>query len=306
MIDIVLATYNGEKHIAEQINSIQQSVHYVELISRLIIIDDGSNDSTISIVQTYANNDKKIEIHANQTGKNGAKHNFCAGLNLSTAEYVMMCDQDDVWHPEKIQLSLLRIKQLEGVFYNQPILVFTDKEIVDEQLNLIKGSDYLLSKLSKEWHKKTERLLQRNVVSGCTTMMNQNLLKMALPFPEQAFMHDWWLALIASYYGQVSLIDKPLMKYRQHDNNVIGANHRSLTSLLLNAPSNLLMFKNNFNKAMSQAEYFSEITKRNYPFTALSKMDALSITKNVLINNMTNSGVIRRCLITLLLIKSSI
>jgi len=303
MIDIVLATYNGEKHIAEQIMSIQQSVHYIELISRLIIIDDGSNDNTIAIVQSFANQDNKIEIHVNQSGKNGAKHNFCAGLNLSTAEYVMLCDQDDFWHPDKIQLSLLRIKQLEGIFHNQPLLVFTDKEIVDEQLNLIKDSDYLLSKLSKEWHKKTERLLQRNVVSGCTTIVNRNLLKIALPIPEQAFMHDWWLALVASYHGQVSLIDKPLMKYRQHENNAIGANQRTFVSMLLNAPSHLSTFKNNFNKAMKQAEYFTEITKHPYKYTTLSKMDAITITKNVLIDNITNSGMIRRCLITCLLIK---
>jgi glycosyltransferase involved in cell wall biosynthesis len=303
MIDIVLATYNGAKHIAEQIESIQQSVNYSYLISRLIIIDDGSDDNTIAIVQTYANHDKKMEIHVNQSDKHGAKHNFCAGLNLTTAEYVMLCDQDDVWHPEKIQLSLLRIKQLEGVFHNQPLLVFTDKEIVDEQLGLIKDSDYLLSKLSKEWHKKTERLLQRNVVSGCTTIVNRDLLKIALPIPEQAFMHDWWLALVASYHGQVSLIDKPLMKYRQHDNNAIGACHRNITSLLLKAPTHLKTFKNNFTNAMRQAEYFADITKQEYLFTVLTKMSALSIIKYVLIDNITKSGIVRRCLITCLLIK---
>jgi len=303
MIDIVLATYNGEKHIAEQINSLQQSVHYAELISRLIVIDDGSEDNTIAIIQSYADHDSKIEIHLNQTNKQGAKYNFCAGLNLSTAEYVMLCDQDDVWHPEKIQLSLLRIKQLESVYHNQPILVFTDKEIVDEQLNLIKDSDYLLSKLSKEWHKKTERLLQRNVVSGCTTFMNRNLLKMALPIPEQAFMHDWWIALVASYHGQVSLIDQPLMKYRQHGNNAIGANQRTYTSLLLNAPSNLCTFKSNFSKAMKQAEFFAKVTKQQYPFTELSKMSALTIVKLVLIDNITKSNMVRRCLITCILIK---
>jgi glycosyltransferase involved in cell wall biosynthesis len=284
VIDIVLATYNGEKFLAEQIRSIQDNNGYDKWVSRLLVIDDGSTDTTFSIVKELSLHDEKIVWLTNTSNKHGASNNFAFGLAQTLSSYIMLSDQDDVWLPEKIQLSLEKIKQLEKEYRSVPLfvplLVFSDKEIVDEKLQPICSSYFKLRNIPKDWHSKFEQLCQQNVVSGCTMLFNRALLNKAMPIPEQAYMHDWWLALVASKCGKIELIDKPLIKYRQHANNTIGVNKRSNLSLITRFYHHLTQFEQNFLQIIEQAKAFDSFEQKNGLSKSLT-IDALATMHNL-------------------------
>ncbi|UUM30031.1 glycosyltransferase family 2 protein [Vibrio japonicus] len=226
-IDIVLASFNGERFIEQQINSIQSSLNYQTLVRRILVVDDGSSDSTPSIVTKLMQTDSRIELHGNPGPAHGAMANFAFGLSLTRAPYVMLCDQDDVWHPSKIDKSYKAIVDSDVNRVALPRLVFTDKRIVDESLNELYPSFFDFRNISRQWHSSIEQLMQQNVASGCTMMLNRPLIELAMPIPNNAFMHDWWLVLVAKLKGEVIFIDEPLMDYRQHGNNTIGAQNYS-------------------------------------------------------------------------------
>jgi glycosyltransferase involved in cell wall biosynthesis len=280
VIDIVLATYNGEKFLAEQIRSIQNNNGYDKWVSRLLVIDDGSTDATFSIVKELSLHDKKIVWLTNTSNRHGASNNFAFGLAQTLSPYIMLSDQDDVWLPEKIQLSLDKIKQLEKESGSVPLLVFSDKEIVDEKLQSICSSYFKLRGIPKDWHIKPEQLCQQNVVSGCTMLFNRALLNKAMPIPEQAYMHDWWLALVANKCGKLELIDKPLIKYRQHDNNTIGVNKRSKLSLITRFYQHLKQFEQSFLQIVEQAKAFDSFEQKNGLSKSLT-IDALANMHNL-------------------------
>ncbi|GHA39821.1 glycosyltransferase family 2 protein [Photobacterium aphoticum] len=267
-IDIVLATYNGEQFLEEQIQSIQNCVGYANRVSRLIVVDDGSTDQTKAIVERLQT-DSKIEWHLNQTGKKGAKNNFEFGLYITTAEYIMLSDQDDVWQSQRIEDSF---HQISSLAQSKPALVFSDKEVVDESLNTISDSFFAFRGMATDWHTSLEQLIQQNVASGCTMMFNRALLEQALPIAEDAFMHDWWLILVARVTGEVRFIEKPLIRYRQHDFNTIGAKSYSWSHLLKNFQPHLAKFAKQFWQIAAQAEVLSSRFKHK-------ELDEIAFTK---------------------------
>ena len=312
MIDIVLATYNGQAFLEEQIQSIQQCIGYQKLISRFIVVDDGSTDNTLNIVKQLAKQDKKIELHLNTSDLHGPSHNFSFGLNKTTADYIMLSDQDDVWLPEKIQRSLHEIQSLSVSSTSTPLLVFTDKVIVDESLKVLCDSYFELKNIPKTWHLTFKQLCQQNVVSGCTVLFNRSLLKIALPIPEKAYMHDWWLALVASRCGQIAFIDQPLIQYRQHDANAIGARKKEVLKMIFQFPTYFNAFKKSHQAVLSQAIEFQEFEhKRQMPcdptisvladFSQLSRFNKMSHFYN---QNVTRSHFLGRvallmCILTM-------
>ncbi|MEZ8143892.1 alpha-L-Rha alpha-1,3-L-rhamnosyltransferase [Enterovibrio norvegicus FF-454] len=219
-IDIVLATYNGEKYIEEQIHSLQRNDGYDFLVSNIIIVDDGSRDSTLSKLHDLAINDNKIKIYPSVGTPLGPTQNFCRGASLSTAKFVMFCDQDDVWLKDKLATTLDAMGEDDC---SHPKLVFSDLLVVNDELEVIANSYFSLKNIPKNWHTNIGSLIKQNVASGCTMMANRALLDRALPVPEEAYMHDWWLALVAKVEGELIYVDQPLMLYRQHTNNAIGA-----------------------------------------------------------------------------------
>lgn len=263
MIDIVLATYNGQTFLADQIQSIQQCIGYKKLISRFIIVDDGSTDNTLNIIKALALQDSKIELHLNTSDLHGPSHNFSFGLNKTTADYIMLSDQDDVWLPEKIERSLHKIQSLSEPSSSTPLLVFTDKIIVDDSLNVLCDSYFELKNIPKTWHLTFKQLCQQNVVSGCTVLFNRSLLEIALPIPEKAYMHDWWLALVASRCGQIAFIDKPLIKYRQHDGNTIGARKKEVIKMIFQFPTYFNAFKKSHQAVLNQAIVFQSFEHKH-------------------------------------------
>jgi len=222
---ILMATYNGERFIQDQLESIAGQIHRNW---ELWVRDDGSTDNTLSIVREFA------AIHPGQVrivednGKGlGPCQNFGRLMEIavkeSDAEFIALSDQDDVWVPEKLQIELEKICSLDS---GKAALVFGDLEIVDAALKSVHPSFWKHEGLKPENALRPLCLLQRNVVTGCTVLFNRKLLEFATPIPKEVPIHDWWLALHASIFGQIAYIDRPLVKYRQHGANSIGAQGR--------------------------------------------------------------------------------
>jgi len=223
VIDIVVATYNGENYIREQIESIVSCTDFDKFINKIIISDDNSKDKTVNIINELQLTYPMIELLGLTNSQLGPRLNFNRAISATTAPYVMMADQDDYWLAQKITLSFERIRQLEqgekGVI---PALVFTDVSVTDSALKEIASSnrDYITEPIN--WIKKLQQLMIENVALGCTMIVNRRLLEIAMPIPVKSSMHDWWLILVARVFGEVSYIKEPTMLYRQHSNNVIG------------------------------------------------------------------------------------
>lgn len=220
---ITLAAFNGAKFLADQLDSLiaQDETHWT-----LLIRDGGSVDDTLKIIQNYAQIDERISWVANEEVlPDCALINFSVLLNAAYtkgAEYVLCCDQDDVWEPNKLELMLARLKELEGQS-KAPSLVHHDLAVVNETLEPIADSFIDMMQLLPSDQRNPQRLISRNEVTGCAMACNRALLEIALPISEQAVMHDWWLALCAGYFGRLAFVPDKLVKYRQHSDNAIGA-----------------------------------------------------------------------------------
>lgn len=225
-IAVLLATYNGEKYIEEQIASLfSQTEKHWELFAH----DDGSTDRTADILKDYQEHDPdRIHILSGPSC-GGAKENFFFLMKQVKAPYVMFCDQDDVWKPEKIALEFQKIKDLETQFgAATPLMVFSDLTVVDDNLHIIAERMSVYQKLDPS-HTKPKDLMIQNVITGCTVMVNRALIQKALQLrkTDNVIMHDWWCALTAAYFGKVSYVDRPLVLYRQHGDNSVGAKNVS-------------------------------------------------------------------------------
>lgn len=218
-VEILLATYNGEKYIKEQLDSILNQDYENWIISAC---DDASKDSTYEILSEYAKKyPGRFRIQKNEKGFGSAKLNFMHLIQKSTGKYVMCCDQDDVWLPNKISLTLEEMKRSEAE--NKPVLVHTDLKVVDGMLNVKSDSFFEYSKFNR--FPSYQQLLIQNSVTGCTMMMNRplvELLKQELDM-SKILMHDWVAALVACANGSIGFVNCPTMLYRQHGVNSVGA-----------------------------------------------------------------------------------
>lgn len=217
-IEVLMATYNGERYVAQQIDSLlKQSFQSF----RLVIRDDGSTDNTREVIGAYADRyPGRISVHPDHHNL-GVIGNFSTLLEKSQAPYAMLCDQDDVWLPRKIADSLQAFKQLEAHYgADTPLLLHTDLVVVDESLAVIAPSFLTQSRLQTGHD--FGRLLVKNNVTGCTAVLNRALIRRAVPIPPESLMHDWWLALVGAAFGQVAYMPGREILYRQHAGNVAG------------------------------------------------------------------------------------
>ena len=222
-IAIILASYNGAKYIGDQIRSIQaQSIESWSLFIR----DDGSSDDTVARVTALLGDDHRIILVHDDLGTLGPIKNFAELMRIARdggADYVFLSDQDDVWNPEKLHIFLEEMSRLEKLEGRElPLLIHSDLEVVNNSLETIHPSFMKYVGLSAD-QSAIGVLLGQNVVTGCACMVNRAVLNLALPVPQGVLMHDWWLALLASSIGRISFIDQPLVRYRQHNGNVLGA-----------------------------------------------------------------------------------
>lgn len=219
-IQILLATYNGEKYIAELLNSLL-SQSYREW--GLLVYDDGSSDGTLDIVKEYQEiHPNKITILTSSDANKGSTGSFYHLIDYATAKYVMFCDQDDIWLQDKIEVSVASIKELEKATGNELCLVFSDLRIVDEKLELISPSFWKFSKIDPNQSKRTESLVANSIVTGCTIILSTKI-RTYLEIRPHFIQHDQWLSILVSHYGSISYVNKQLILYRQHSSNEVGS-----------------------------------------------------------------------------------
>ncbi|MFS6077759.1 glycosyltransferase family 2 protein [Streptococcus agalactiae] len=214
-VNILMATYNGEKFLAQQIESIQKQT-FKEW--NLLIRDDGSNDKTCDIIRNFTAKDSRIRfINENEHHNLGVIKSFFTLVNYEVADFYFFSDQDDVWLPEKLSVSLEAAKHKAS---DVPLLVYTDLKVVNQELNILQDSMIR----AQSHHANTTLLpeLTENTVTGGTMMINHALAEKWFT-PNDILMHDWFLALLAASLGEIIYLDLPTQLYRQHDNNVLGA-----------------------------------------------------------------------------------
>ena len=218
-VEILLATYNGERYLREQLDSLFHQ-DYKNWIIRAC--DDASTDGTYKILEEYKEKyPDKFILAKNEAGFGSAKTNFMHLICSSTCDYVMCCDQDDIWLPNKISMTLQAMKENEQ--QEAPVLVHTDLKVVDSELNILSESFFEHSNFRKEFQ--LNEILIQNFVTGCTMMMNRHLVNLMRRVHdcEHILMHDWLASVLATGVGKVVFVDMPTMLYRQHTINSVGA-----------------------------------------------------------------------------------
>ena len=260
MISILLATYNGQKFIAEQLDSLINQTFQDFII---YIKDDDSDDGTRDIIHRYVRlYPQKIRLLNQESPSGSAKANFMRLLSDSTimSDYYMLCDQDDVWFPDKIQKSLDAIRKLEQTHGKEtPLLVHTDLKVVNEHLESICVSFVKYQGL-KPKKKKLPHLLIQNNITGCTTLFNASLRNISsLVNVEQIIMHDWWLGLAAAAFGYISFINDQTIFYRQHPKNQIGAKSFLDIKYIIKQVKQKMINQSKYRQTSAQAKAFQNV-----------------------------------------------
>jgi glycosyltransferase involved in cell wall biosynthesis len=220
-IAILLSSYNSEKYLCGQIDSIlNQSYKKWTLYIR----DDGSTDSTLNTVKEYCSQHSNIVLCESENKNIGAKNSFFWLLENIDAQYYMFCDHDDVWLPSKIELTYKEMKITERNNIDKPIIVNTDLVVVDANLQVIYPSMWKYARLLPDILKSSfHYLCICNFVTGCTMMINRKAKEVSFPVSSKAVFHDNWIALKVLYTGGIiAPIKEQTILYRQHIKNVCG------------------------------------------------------------------------------------
>lgn len=213
-ISVCIATYNGEKYIKEQLDSI---LHQLKPTDEVIISDDGSIDNTVKIIENL--NDDRVQILNNKV-KKGVVGNFENALNHCTGDYIFLSDQDDVWLPNKIPLSIIELEEYD--------LVVSNCKVVDSDLNIIANSYFDIANSGTGFLKN----FYRSTYLGCCLAFRSSVQMKILPIPLKLRMfHDWWIGLIADTQFHVKFIQEPCMLYRRHDSNFSTTTSKSKQSI---------------------------------------------------------------------------
>lgn len=253
-VEVLLSTYNGEDYLHEQLESLV-SQSYKDFF--VTIRDDGSSDATISIIEEYVSKyPGTFFLSTAHIGNLRAAGSFMALVAASTAEYVMLCDQDDIWDTDKIELSLEKIKQLEKDNGSLPLLVFSDLRLIDTAGNIFSESFWEFQSLDQKIVQDWRKLLALNVVTGCTVIMNRMAIDVSLPFDIPEMLHDHWIAVNVARHGKIGYVSRATISYRQHSSNVEGA-HRFSMRYVLRKSQDLLRILNLLYK---KSCYFNQVS----------------------------------------------
>ena len=220
MIAIILCTYNGEKYIEIQLQSLQnQTYNNIEVY----IHDDGSTDSTMKILESFiAKSSLKCTIMQDGLKHRGAGDSFMWALEHINADYYMFCDQDDFWLPNKVEHTYNRMLEVEKEKPGKPVLIHTDLKLTDANLNVTSDSFWMYRNLKVDISKDKHYISFGNIVTGCTMIINNAAKNIAFPYNGK-MLHDYWIALKVAKYGLIENLKEQTILYRQHGNNEAGA-----------------------------------------------------------------------------------
>lgn len=205
-ISVAMATYNGEKHLAAQLDSI---IPQLSKGDEIVISDDQSTDGTLALITSYINQGAPIQFVQNPD--KGCMSNFQNAISKCQNEFIYLCDQDDIWCENKVEV-------IQATFAQDPelLVIVSDLQIVDDQLNVIEDSFYNLRNSGAGLFKN----IIKNSYIGCAMAFRAELVPQILPFPKHIPMHDVWIGLRAEKLGHVEFIKDKLILYRRHENNV--------------------------------------------------------------------------------------
>ncbi len=252
---IIMSTYNGERFIKQQLESLLNQTYPSDIIIR----DDGSNDNTVSILHDYASRHSCIHLYKDKREHKGVRESYFILLKEAmhySPEFICYADQDDIWFHDKTEKLLHKLLITETKL---PALVFSDVEVVDETLTLIHPSFSELQQLDNFAEITLKKLLFYCPALGCTMMLNKPLFKLIDSMPDygKSLNHDKWALILASITGKIVYLPEPTVKYRQHPANTIGA--------LLGIKRKIWTFKNvkflkmRYQAALHQAQDMSKI-----------------------------------------------
>lgn len=260
MVEVIMAAYHGEKYIWQQMRSVMNNTYEDVHVK---IYDDSiqeNSNSTSEMEQIMLQMDmqygERFTYIKNATNK-GCTRNFLEGLKDSKAKYCMLCDQDDVWNRDKIEVTMKKMQEMEKEYgVDTPLVVFTDATVVDADLNLIHISFHRSNHLDV-MKLDLAHLLMENKLIGCTVMVNEALRKLLVELPHNARVHDWWIALLGASFGKIGYLEKQTLLYRQHEENVIGNQEYSsyIKKRLMSLKAQRAVLYSN----MKQAKEFLEI-----------------------------------------------
>ena len=267
-VTVLLSTYNGSKFLQEQLNSLYEQT-YPDI--RILVRDDGSTDSTRSMLGIEQSKGRVdiLEGH-NNLGPALSFFELLRSAASTATEYVAFCDQDDVWHPDKIAHA---VSALTGVTGSGPAMYCSRVEIVDEHLKHI-GYTEMPGKVG------FGNALVENVAVGCTMVLNRKAINLICEnLPRKVLIHDWWCYLVTSCFGEVIFDEKANIKYRQHGNNTIGLATNSVNRL----GRKLRRFFGSGEGHLwvnEQASAFSRIFGDRIPFSNRRMLDTLIAAKS--------------------------
>ena len=208
LVSVVLATYNGALFLSQQLDSIvAQTYPNIEII----VVDDGSTDDSLNILNTYALKHEHMKIYANPVNMGYIK-NFQKGCRLSHGEFIALCDQDDEWHIDKI-------KYMVEAIGDHP-MAYCDSIVCDE--HLADTGKRISSFVNCRSRYSCLEIAVFCRIYGNATLFKRSLFEWADPFPE-VIPHDWWISYVATLQGGIKYINEPMVLYRQHSSNVFGA-----------------------------------------------------------------------------------
>lgn len=219
-VSVAMATYNGEKYLKEQIDSILVNLSEND---ELVISDDGSTDGTVDIIHKYIKNDNRIKLF--EGPRNGVKQNFANAINKCLGKYIFLCDQDDIWCENKVEEVLSFFEKKDDI-----TLVIHNCKIVDGNLKET-GKNFF------DYRKSGNGILKniwKNTYIGCCIAFKSELKNKILPIPNDIEMHDQWIGILNEKYGKSYFLDKCLIKYRRHENNVSKMKHYGIKKMIRN------------------------------------------------------------------------
>ena len=203
MISVCIATYNGERFIREQIDSILRQLSSDD---EIIVSDDGSTDDTISIINSI--DDKRIRIIEGPR-KHSPTQNFECAMKEAKGDYIFLADQDDVWKPNKVEVCMKWLQEYD--------CVVSDAEVTDSNLNPLYPSLYAIMQVR---HGRIYNTIWKNGYTGCCMAFRRNVLNASMPFPKDIPMHDIWIGNVAAYKYNVKFISDKLVLFRRHEDTI--------------------------------------------------------------------------------------
>jgi len=235
-VAVLLATYNGEQFLKQQLDSIVSQTYQN---FRVYISDDCSSDATVSILQEYqAKFPDKIFYGINK--KNiGYVKNFEKLLQRVEEKYIALSDQDDIWQSDKLEIQMSEILDIEDNSQQKAVLIHSDLSMIDDNGNMLENSYFAYRKYKLKNKKDLGHILGPCGVMGNTILMNEELKSLVLPFPEKLDTHDYWIAINAELFGVRRTLQQKLVKYRIHKSNVSNSS--------LNLRQNKILLSRNIN-----------------------------------------------------------